>query len=196
MPQTKRQQQKEFTRQKIIDTAFRMYAVTGFSTSTNAIAQEAEISHGAIFAHFPTREILQITVIEQFAHEVGEKLHNLSGSSSNIAELLHAHIRIIEGYEPFYKKMISEFSTLPQEAMALLVSVQSIISYHFGIVIEREQKKETVKNILLHMLFNTWIGLLHYYLQNSELFAPGASVLKKCKDELIDSFVRLISNQA
>jgi len=45
------------------------------------------------------------------------------------------------------------------------------------------------------MMFNTWLGLLHYYLQNSELFTSGESVLKQRKKELVDNFVLLISRQ-
>jgi AcrR family transcriptional regulator len=155
------------------------------------IAQKAGLAHGSIFVHFPTRENLQLAVLERFAQEFGGKLHKLSVSNCGITELLYAHIGILEKHEPFYKKAISEISSLPDETKTLLVSVQSIMSHHFGAVIKREQK--TIKDIPLHMLFNTWIGLVHYYLQNSELFAPGASVLKRCKNELVASFVSLIS---
>lgn len=71
--------------------------------------------------------------------------------------------------------------------------MQSTMSLHFSIAIEQAQQAGTVKNIPLHMLFNTWLGLLHYYLQNGDLFAPGKSVLKQRRDELVNSFIALIS---
>ena len=94
---TKRQEQKVLTRQRIMDTAFRLYANRGFSTPTNVIAQEANVSHGAVFVHFPTREILQLKVLERFAEEVGEELHNLSIAGCGLADLLGAHIHPV-GY--------------------------------------------------------------------------------------------------
>lgn len=190
--QGKRQLQKEATREHIIKTAMAAYSLRGFSIPTTTIAQQAGLAHGSIFVHFPTRDILQLSILERFAQELGDKLHRLSVNNSSLAELLYAHISILEDYESFYKKMVSEIASLPHETMTLLVSVQSIMSYHFGIVIEREQKSGTVKDIPLHILFNIWIGLLHYYLQNSELFAPGASVLRRCKNELVESFVKLL----
>ncbi len=192
MIKTTRQKQKELTRQRIIDTAFYLYSSKGFSTTTNIIAQEAGISHGSIFVHFPTREILQLSVLEHFADKVGNELHKLSVSDSTIKELLLAHIQILEDYEAFYKNIISELSSLPQETKTLLISIQSIMSHHMSIVIEQEQKNGMVKDIPLHMLFNTWMGLLHYYLQNSELFAPESSVLKLYRKELVDTFMKLI----
>lgn len=189
---TKRQEQKEITRQKIIDTTFRLYAIKGFSTPTSIIAHAAGVSHGAIFVHFPTKEVLQLRVLEQFAKEVGYKLHILS-AMGDISELLHAHISVLEEYEPFYKKLISEISSLPDETRTILVSLQSTISLHFSVTVEKARQTGIVKDIPLHMLFNTWIGLLHYYLQNSDLFAPGESVLKHRRDELVNSFVTLIS---
>ncbi len=193
MSQTKRQEQKELTRQRIMNTAFRIYAVNGFSTPTNIIAQEAGVSHGAIFVHFPTKEVLQLHVLERFAKEVLKKLHGLSTTSQDISELLHAHINVLYKYEEFYKKIILEIASLPNEAREIIISLQSAMSWHFSTVIEQGQKAGLIKKIPLHMLFNTWIAILHYYLQNADLFAPGASVLDCCGDELINTFVTLIS---
>lgn len=193
MDQTKRQKQKEFTRQKIIDAAFRLYSDNGLSIATNTIAQEAGVSHGAIFVHFPTRELLQHSVLEQFANEVGNKLHGISTNNGTIAELLYGHIRVLEDYEAFYKNVVLDTSRLPEETKILLVTMQSTIAHHLSVLVEREQQKGTVKDIPLHMFFNTWLALLHYYLQNSEMFAPGESVLIRCKNELVGSFIKLIS---
>lgn len=193
MVQTKRQVQKELTRQKIIDTAFRLYTLKGFATPTNIIAQEAGISHGAIFVHFHTREILQTCVLEMFTQEVGEKLHSLSVRGCDISDLLYAHIGVLEEYENFYKTLIVELSTLPSGTKTMLISLWSIMSNHLGVAIEQMQQIGKLKKIPLHIVFNMWMGLLHYYLQNSDLFAPDESVLKRCKNELVSSFIMLIS---
>ena len=191
----KRQEQKVQTRRKILDTAFRLYGAGGFSTPTHVIAQETGLSHGAIFVHFPTREALQLQVLERFTQEIGDKLHEISKTGGRISEMLYAHIGVLEEYELFYKKLISEISILPDETKTLLIGVHSVMSFHFGEVVKRERRKGRVKNIPLHILFNTWLGLLHYYLQNSELFTRGDSVLKDRKKELVNNFLILISSQ-
>ena len=191
----KRQEQKVETRRRIIDTAYRLYGAGGFSTPTQVIARETGLSHGAIFVHFPTREALQLQVLEKFTQEIGDKLHAVSKSGGKISDLLYAQIGALEDYEAFYKKLISEISILPDETKTLLIGLHSVMSFHFGEVIEREKRNGRVKDIPLHVLFNTWLGLLHYYLQNSELFTSGDSVLKDRKKELVSNFILLISNK-
>jgi len=60
-PRTTRQEQAAATRAHIADIALRLFAERGYSaTSTRLIAEEAEVSEGAIFHHFPTKhEILR-----------------------------------------------------------------------------------------------------------------------------------------
>lgn len=60
-PRTTRQEQAAATRAHIADIALRLFARQGYSaTSTRQIAEEAEVSEGAIFHHFPTKhEILR-----------------------------------------------------------------------------------------------------------------------------------------
>ena len=189
----KRQEQKTITRRKILDTAFRLYASGGFSTPTDQIARETGLSHGAIFLHFPTREDLQIRVLEKFTQETGDKLHKLTKKGGSISELLYTHLQILEEHENFYKKLISEISILPPETETMLISLHSVVSFHLGDLIRHEIRKGRIKNIPLHFIFNTWIGLIHYYLQNSELFAPGKSVLRLWKKELVNNFISMIS---
>ncbi|MDR1954995.1 MAG: TetR/AcrR family transcriptional regulator [Candidatus Methanoplasma sp.] len=190
--QSRRQIQKAATREHIINTAAAVYAERGFSVPTNVIAQEAGLAHGSIFVHFPTREGLLQNILDRFASELGEKLHGLSETEDDLKKFLYTHIEILTKYESFYKKMITDVSSLPRGAMTALIAIQSAASSHFGNVIENNAEKNEIKPIPLHILFNTWMALLHYYLLNSELFAPGRSVLNSRKDELVDSYMVLI----
>lgn len=189
----KRQLQKEATRDNILETAMRLYAQSGFSTPTNVIAREAGVSHGAIFAHFPSRDNLRRSVLERFTKELGEKMHNLAVEGGSVCCLLNAHIEVLEEYESFYRGLIKEMPFLPEDMKNMVIALQSVLSRHFSVAIEREKQEGTVKDLPLHMLFNIWLGLVHYYLQNSDLFAPKGSVLKRYKNELVNSFTALIS---
>jgi len=44
-----------------------------------------------------------------------------------------------------------------------------------------------------HLLFNTWIGLVHHYLANRDLFTDGPSVIAAKKEELVNHFLALVS---
>ena len=190
----KRQLQKEATRENIIKTAMRIYSQQGFLISTNEIAKEAGVAHGSIFVHFPTRDELQLYTLNRIAAELGEKLHNLSLSRSELSILLHAHINILKEYETFYTHLILELPSLPEEAKQTLIQIHSLTSHHFSIVIEKAIQTGEIKDIPSHMLFNTWIALLHYYLQNKNLFAPDEteSVLTCYQDTLVSTYLALI----
>ena len=187
----KRQIQKVLTREKIIATAMKVYSEHGFSASTSVIANEAGLSHGSIFLHFPTVESLLVCLLEVFAQEIKVELHSLS-ESGDIAKLLNMHISILIKYEKFYKRLISEAVYLPEEAKNTFIAIQSTVSIHFMQVLEHEKNAGGIKNVPFHILFNTWLGLVHYYLLNGSLFAPEESVLKRYKNTLIKCFIALI----
>lgn len=192
MESNKRQLQKENTRKKIIESAYRLYAEKGFTTTTSAVAKEADVSHGTIFVHFPTLDDLLACLLQNFGDTVGTTLHSLAEGNRSVEDFLKTHIAVLEEYEDFYRRLITEISLLPDEAKTTFIFIQSTVSFHFSKVVEQEIQQKAIKNLPVHMLFNTWIGLVNYYLQNKELFAPDASVLKRYKSELIRVFLKLI----
>jgi len=187
----KRQLQKTQTREKIIAAAIKVYSVQGFSAPTSVIADEAGLAHGSIFVHFPTVENLLVCLLEVFAQEIKAELHSLS-ETGDIANLLNMHISVLIKYEDFYKRLITEAVYLPEEAKNTFIVIQSTVSIHFMQVLEHEMNAGRIKNVPFHMLFNTWLGLVHYYLLNSALFASEKSVLKRHKNSLVKCFTALI----
>lgn len=184
--------QKAQTRERIIAAAKKVYTEQGFSATVSAIAKEAGVAHGSVFVHFPNTESLMLCLLDSFGQEVGEELHALSESGGDIGKLLGIHIDVLIRHEGFYRRLVTEAVYLPEEAKNTFIAIQSTLSIHFSQVLEGEMAAGKVKDVPLHLLFNTWLGLVHYYLQNSELFAPGTSVLKRHKDALIECFTALI----
>lgn len=187
---TKRQQQKEETKKRIIKAAYTVYAAKGFSATTNDIAKEINVSHGTIFAHFSTRDELLIYLLDDFGSIICSRLHELTMESKSITDVLKAHLNVINEYEDFYKRLIAENRLLPSEVRHTFVGIQSTIAFHLNKVIETESDK--VKALPTYFMFNTWMGLIHYYLQNNDLFSPSSSVTERYGDELIRHFSALI----
>lgn len=190
--QSKRQLQKESTRKKIIEAAYKVYAGQGFAAPTADIAKEAGVSHGTIFVHFSSLEELQCYLVQDFGNALGLEIHCLAETSSNIEELLKAHLNVLAKYENFYIRLIAEKSLLPEDTQMAFANIRSIMAYHFSKVIEREGKNQAIKNISLHLMFNTWMGLLHYYLLNKDFFSPDYPLLLRYGPELIGTFAQLI----
>jgi AcrR family transcriptional regulator len=187
----KRQVQKDATRKKIIETAMRAYSRDGFTAPSNLIAKEAGVSHGTIFVHFPTLNDLLICVMQKFFVKIGGKLHDLSEPGMGLDEFLSAHIEILEEYEDFYRALITERRSLPEEAKRILASIQSETSRHFAVVAEREASAGSIAGIPFHILFNVWLGLVHHYLRDDEYTKEG-SALKRHKEELTGCFAKLV----
>ncbi|MGE5494474.1 MAG: TetR/AcrR family transcriptional regulator [Burkholderiales bacterium] len=193
---TKRQAQKLRTRELIEETALSVFADKGFAAARAVdIANAAGVSHGTVFLHFPTMEELTAAVIERFGKRVSQRLHELASAGHGLSGVLEAHIKGLREHETFYTRLITERSLLPESAKTAFLSIQSSISLHISEAAERAMREGLIKQIPMHLLFNTWIGLVHYYLENGDLFAPGSSVLERRGGELIDHFMRLVSKK-
>ena len=187
---TKRQLQKEQTRKKIIETAYQIYSEQGFSATTAVIAKEAGVSHGTIFAHFSSLDELLCCLIQDFGDALGSEIHRLAETKDNIEELLKTHLDLLARHEKFYIRLIAERSLLPEDARLTFSNIQSIVAFHFNKAFERESS--TIKDVPIPLLFNTWMGLVHYYLLNKDLFSPDTPVLERYGSKLTETFLELI----
>jgi AcrR family transcriptional regulator len=69
-----------------------------------------------------------------------------------------------------------------------VLSEEEAVSHH---ILERADPNH-MKDVPVHILFNTWIGLVHHYLMNRELFAPKGGVLKKHGRALVEHYLKLV----
>ncbi len=193
MIESQRKKQKSETRKKLIEAAFVQLAKGLIAARTSDIASAAGVSHGTFFVHFPTREVFLQVVIEEFGVRVSKRLHELASKNGSLREVLEAHVDGLSEFEPFYSRLVSECSMLPEGVRNAMIMIQSAISFHISIAAEKEMQKGIIRSFPIHMLFNIWIGLIHYYLTNKDLFAPNESVLKRYGKELVNHYMTLIS---
>ncbi|WP_434655651.1 TetR/AcrR family transcriptional regulator [Thermoanaerobacterium thermosaccharolyticum] len=180
------------TRKKIIETAYKVFSEKGFSVPSSIIAKEAGVSHGSIFAHFPTMNDLLISLLSDFGDKMGSSLHILAKKCDSVENLLKEHLKVLKEYETFYSRLISEKNRLPNEAKNTFAIIQSTVAFHFSSVIEREIEKGMVKKLPVHMLFNIWLGLVYYYLLNKDFFSDSnESVIKRYGSELLSTYLNL-----
>lgn len=193
MIESQRQKQKNETRNRLIEVALNELAKDGLTTTrTSDIASAAGVSHGTVFAHFPTREILLDIVIEAFGLRITKRLHELVSSDCGMKELLEAHLKGIGAYETFYARLVSEGHMLHESARNAWIMIQSGISAHLIQIAEREMAASKIRKMPVDLLFNTWVGLIHYYLINGDLFAPSESVLERYSEQLVEHYMNLI----
>lgn len=193
MLETKREKQKKLTRKHLIEIAIKQFGENGIiKTRTSDIAKVANVSHGTVFAHFSTQEELLISVIEEFGDRITKRLHELVDTNSSLFEVLEAHLKGLIEFEPFYSRLVIERRLLPENVCNTYIMIQSTISFHISIAAEKEMEQGTIRKIPLHLIYNTWVGLIHYYITNSDLFSPSGSVLKQYYQELLQHYISLI----
>ncbi|MGE5455118.1 MAG: TetR/AcrR family transcriptional regulator [Methylocystaceae bacterium] len=194
MNKTHRQLQKEQTRNKLLEVALIEFGKRGImATRMSDIAEAAGVSHGTVFAHFASQELLITAVIEETGKRMASRIHELAEEDGGIREVLAAHLTGIMEFETFYARLVIEARFLPPGARRTLVTIQSAISFHISQSAECGMNDGTITRMPIHLLFNTWIGLINYYLFNGDLFAPNGSVIKRYGNDLIDHYMTLIA---
>ncbi|HWP95438.1 MAG TPA: TetR/AcrR family transcriptional regulator [Syntrophomonadaceae bacterium] len=193
MKKNQRQIQKEQTRRNLLAIAFNEFASRGImSTRMSDVAEAAGVSHGTVFVHFASQEALITAVIEEFGENITHRTHELSSQCRGVQELLAAHLTSIMEFEAFYTRLVIEARLLPPMARDTFVMIQSAVSLHISQSAQREMEAGTIAPMPLHLFFNTWVGLIHYYITNSDLFAPESSVVERYGPMLLEHYMNLI----
>lgn len=193
MVQATRKEQKDATQRRLVETALDFFATRGFANANTAdFAKAAEVSHGTVFLHFPTREALVLRVLDAFGDRLSAAFKAAMQGEASFEGVLRAHLAVLHEYELFYARLVQEGPLLPLKARSLLFILHASVSHRMNFVAENETAAGTMRRIAPHLLFNSWIALLHYYIANRDVFAPGESVLAAKGDELVAHFLDLV----
>lgn len=180
----KREQQKEYTRKKLFEAALRTYGHKGFlNTSIDDLTKSAGISHGNFFVHYAKREDLIIKVIEEIGESIYERFLELADEKMDLENILGIHLKVIQENEAIYYYLVTEGPFLPKQARSAIFILQNGISHWMNKVVNSDKF-----GFPFYYVFNLWLGNLHYYLQNKDVFSPDKSVIIKYRDDFIKMF--------
>ncbi|QKV90755.1 TetR/AcrR family transcriptional regulator [Streptomyces sp. NA02950] len=188
-----RAEQKEATRQRLIVQAVRLVGERGFGqTRTVDVAKAARVSHGTVFTHFPSREDLVLAVAGHIGRKTTDRLHELAGAGRGLDDVLQAHLQCLQENEDAYRQLVLEAPLLPAEFRATWVGLQSAVSSYVCAAAEAEAAEGRTRALPAHLVFNTWIGLVHHYLVNKDLFVTEGSVIAAHGPSLTEYFMTLL----
>jgi AcrR family transcriptional regulator len=86
-------QTKAATRQRILDTARRLFADRGYdATATRDIARAAGIASGTLFNYFPTKEAIVACLANEAITQAGEQKREGGGRAESVEEALFSVI--------------------------------------------------------------------------------------------------------
>lgn len=190
----KRAERKKKTYQRLVKEAMKVFAEQGFvATRTLDVAEAAAVAHGTVFVHFPTREALVVATVTEFALVLKDRIRDLVEMGATVRQVFSAHLAGLAEHERFYTRLVMERPLLPEKARITLLGIQSVISAYLTEAAEREVDEGSLRAVPMHLMFNTWLGLIHYYLSNRDLFAPEGSVLSRWGEDLINFYMGLLS---
>jgi AcrR family transcriptional regulator len=190
---TNRPAQKALTRERLVNAAMALFATKGIVNTTTAdVAKAVRMSHGVVFLHFPKRDDLVIAVIDEFGRRLSVELRNAFEQNLGLRSILKAHLRVLQEFEPFYSRLVTEAPLLPAKVRSTLMLLHAAVSYELFSALERERKAGRARKIERPLLFNTWIGLVHHYLINRDVFATGDSVIVEHGEMLVNHFMTLL----
>ena len=162
------------------------------NTTTADVAKSIRMSHGVVFLHFPKRDDLVIAVIDEFGRRLAAEFRNAFEHDLGLRAVLHAHLRVLAEIEPFYARLVTEAPMLPPKVRSTLMMLHAAVSYELFTALERERKAGHARKIPRPLLFNTWIGLVHHYLVNRDVFTTGDSVIAEQGETLVNHFMSLV----
>jgi AcrR family transcriptional regulator len=83
------QQRSQETRERILDSALRVFADHGYDgASVTQICEHAGVSKGALYHHYPTKQAVFLALLEHWLASVDVGLETLREGQSDVAELL------------------------------------------------------------------------------------------------------------
>lgn len=193
MEKITRKEQKEKTRAGLVEQAEGLFALNGISSTTTAdIAKSLKVSHGTLFVHFPTRDDLVKAVVDEFGERLSAALGKRFTNDLKLRDMLKAHLAVLSDFEDFYMRLISESQNLPPHIRSIVYSMNASLSYRFYRAAKVEMDKGLIKKMTQVHFFNTWMGLVHYYILNRDLFSEKIPILNEVGDELLRHFFHLI----
>jgi len=188
----RRVDQKQQTRRRLVEVGSRLFIRRGAAVRMDDVARAAQVAHGTVFLHFRTRDQLLAAVIKAFAGRAALRIRELVHEGAGVRDVLQAHLEGLGEGEAFYARLVMEGALLPAVARTALLGIQSAVSLHLSEATQREVRAGRLRRLPPDLVFNTWLGLVNHYVVNRDLFAPGASVLKRHGARLIAYFLTLL----
>lgn len=182
-----REEKKALTKQKILSAATELYSEKGFvEVSIEEISKAAGIGKGTVFLHYGNQDKLMSAVVNQLLTTFDEEMTKKNHEINSIEDYLFLHLTVLSHHEDLYFHFITQRLLLAQTVNAAYIGMQAAFSHHF----QKSMKKEL--SLPLDVVFTSWIGMIHYYLENRDLFG-GKGVIAANKDKWIMNYLVLLN---
>jgi AcrR family transcriptional regulator len=168
MPQ---QQRSEETRARIIGTAFAVFARNGYETASVAeICDEAGLSKGAFYHHFPSKQAVFQELIDNWLVELDVSLRQAMMGKATVPERFYAMARLLrqvfkeaQGSLPIFLEFWEHASRNPEEWEMTIIPFRRYTDFMARIIqegIDEGSLKQVDPQTASRALVSLAVGLL------------------------------------
>jgi AcrR family transcriptional regulator len=110
------EQRREATRDRLIETAGRLFAQRGFHAVTvREIAREARVALGLLYNYYDSKEDLLMGVFQQAASQIRQTWGEGASNGLGVGELIHRTFRQVEAYYNFWRMIHALRLQMPED---------------------------------------------------------------------------------
>ena len=137
----------EDRRQKVFEVAVSEFAANGYNaTNINVIAKKADISIGAMYSYFASKEDLFLTIVDHGFHILESALRGIDTKDGDIFDLFEKMLRAARDYAINYPEMNQIYLDLSTQGLSTLSSrlsrqLESITAELYGRVLNKSRQK-------------------------------------------------------
>ena len=189
----KRQAQKQFTHNKIINATRQIFIEKGIiNTATSQIAEAAGIAHGTLFLHFPNKDSLVIELLDTELAKFSDNLKQLILETTDVRTILNQYLNLIQEEEGFFSSLARELPNYKNELRRKILFRESLVREHFHQAIEKGIEQNIYAEVDIPSALTFLFGTINYYLSLKTSFVQDGSVIEKFHDNIIAIFMKII----
>lgn len=165
------QQRSEETRNRILNAAIKLFAANGYNaTGVADICAEAEVSKGAFYHHFPTKQAIFLTLLNDWLAGIDHNLNTVRTAGKTAAQVLldmteqlHTIFETADGRLPMFLEFWTQASRDPQVWQATIQPYHRYEQYFASLIqsgISDGSLKPVDPDIAAKTLVSLAVGLL------------------------------------
>jgi AcrR family transcriptional regulator len=189
----KRQLAKEETRNNILQQTKKLVETKGiYQLTTKEIADKCQIAHGTLFAHFPDKENLMITVLKTELMSIAKAINELNKGQVNFEGLLDGYLLLVSKHEDLLVVIAKEFPFLSNNLKREIITTESIVRKIFYEQLEQDIQKKILPPVPITKALVFLTGTINYYLSRRELFTSNSDLIKLKKEDIQHTFIHFL----
>lgn len=143
---SRREKKKHETRQRIVETAIRLFAERGFDNVTiDQIAADADVGKGTIYNYFATKETILFEFLIEIEQRVQRRLRKFAEAPGPLESILEEWIRyqfrMKRPYLPFVRVFLAQLLLRASDLEEHIANIQLHVDPPLAALLERLQQR-------------------------------------------------------